>query len=109
MDVSSGPVPVMGKPTVAVADGVVIEADSEWNGGYGTVVKIRHDNGLITVYAHLSALKVTKGQRVSRGQTVGLIGNSGNSFGPHLHFEVIKNGVKVNPIPYFNKKDYYYY
>ena len=100
MDVSSGPVPVMGKPTVAVADGVVIEADSEWNGGYGTVVKIRHDNGLITVYAHLSALKVTKGQRVSRGQTVGLIGNSGNSFGPHLHFEVIKNGVKVNPLNY---------
>ena len=68
--------------------------------GYGNVVKIRHSNGLVTVYAHLQTVKVVTGQYVSRGQTIGLIGNTGYSFGPHLHFEVIKNGVKVNPLNY---------
>lgn len=100
IDISSGPVPVLGKPAVAADSGTVIEASTGWNGGYGTVVKIRHSNGLITVYAHLKELKVSVGQRVSRGQTVGLIGNTGRSFGPHLHFEVIRNGVKVNPLNY---------
>lgn len=100
IDISSGPVPVLGKPAVAADSGTVIEAATGWNGGYGTVVKIRHSNGLITVYAHLSALKVSVGQRVTRGQTIGLIGNTGRSFGPHLHFEVIRNGVKVNPLNY---------
>lgn len=102
IDISSGPVPVLGKPAVAADGGVVIEASTGWNGGYGTVVKIQHSNGLITVYAHLQELKVTKGQKVSAGQTIGLIGNTGRSFGPHLHFEVIKNGVKVNPLNYVN-------
>ena len=100
IDISSGPVPVLGKPCVAADSGTVIEASTGWNGGYGTVVKIRHSNGLITVYAHLKELKVSVGQRVTRGQTVGLIGNTGRSFGPHLHFEVIRNGVKVNPLNY---------
>jgi murein DD-endopeptidase MepM/ murein hydrolase activator NlpD len=98
--ISSGPVPVLGKPAVAADGGTVIEASTGWNGGYGTVVKVRHSNGLITVYAHLKELKVSVGQRVTRGQTVGLIGNTGRSFGPHLHFEVIRNGVKVNPLNY---------
>ena len=100
IDISSGPVPVRGKPAVAADGGVVIEASTGWNGGYGTVVKIQHDNGLITVYAHLQSLSVKKGQKVTRGQQIGLIGNTGYSFGPHLHFEVIKNGVKVNPLNY---------
>ena len=100
IDISSGPVPVLGKPAVAADGGTVIEASTGWNGGYGTVVKIRHSNGLITVYAHLKELKVSVGQRVTRGQTIGLIGNTGRSFGPHLHFEVIRNGVKVNPLNY---------
>lgn len=100
IDISSGPVPVLGKPAVAADGGVVIEASVGWNGGYGNVVKIQHSNGLITVYAHLQTIKVSKGQKVSAGQTIGLIGNSGRSFGPHLHFEVIKNGVKVNPLNY---------
>ena len=91
---------VLGKPAVAADGGVVIQAATGWNGGYGNVVKIRHSNGLITVYAHLQTVKVVTGQSVSRGQTIGLIGNTGYSFGPHLHFEVIKNGVKVNPIYY---------
>ena len=100
IDISSGPVPVLGKPAVAADSGTVIEASTGWNGGYGTVVKVRHSNGLVTVYAHLQTLKVSVGQRVTRGQTVGLIGNTGRSFGPHLHFEVIRNGVKVNPLNY---------
>ncbi len=102
IDISSGPVPVLGKPAVAADGGVVIQASMGWNGGYGNVVKIQHSNGLITVYAHLQSIKVSKGQKVSAGQTIGLIGNSGRSFGPHLHFEVIKNGVKVNPLNYVN-------
>ena len=100
IDISPGPVPVRGKPAVAADGGVVIQAATGWNGGYGTVVKIQHSNGLITVYAHLDSLSVKVGQKVSAGQTVGLIGNTGRSFGPHLHFEVIKNGVKVNPLNY---------
>lgn len=100
IDISSGPVPVLGKPAVAADGGTVIQAANGWNGGYGNVVKIRHSNGLITVYAHLQTVKVVTGQQVSRGQTIGLIGNTGYSFGPHLHFEVIKNGVKVNPSNY---------
>ena len=102
IDISSGGVPVLGKPAVAADSGVVIQAATGWNGGYGTVVKVQHSNGLITVYAHLQTLKVVKGQKVSAGQTIGLIGNTGRSFGPHLHFEVIKNGVKVNPLNYVN-------
>jgi len=100
LDIANGPVKVLGKPAVAADGGTVIQASTGWNGGYGNVVKIQHSNGLITVYAHLLSIKVVKGQQVSRGQTIGLIGNTGRSFGPHLHFEVIKNGVKVNPLNY---------
>ncbi len=100
IDISSGPVPVLGKPCLAADGGVVIQASTGWNGGYGTVVKIRHSNGLITVYAHLQSLNVKQGQQVTRGQQIGKVGNTGRSTGPHLHFEVIKDGVKVNPLNY---------
>ncbi len=100
LDITNGPVPVLGKPAVAADGGVVIQASTGWNGGFGNVVKIRHSNGLVTLYAHLQSIKVVKGQQVSRGQTVGLIGSTGRSTGPHLHFEVIKNGVRVNPLNY---------
>ena len=100
LDITNGPIKVLGKPAVAADGGTVIQASTGWNGGYGNIVKVQHSNGLVTVYAHLQSIKVVKGQQVSRGQTVGLIGNSGRSSGPHLHFEVIKNGVKVNPLKY---------
>ena len=100
LDIANGPVKVFGQAAVAADGGTVIQASTGWNGGYGNVVKIQHSNGLVTVYAHLHAIKVVKGQQVTRGQTIGLIGNTGRSFGPHLHFEVIKNGVKVNPLNY---------
>ena len=100
IDIANGPVKVLGKPAVAADGGTVIQASTGWNGGYGNVVKIQHSNGLVTVYAHLKSINVVSGQQVTRGQTIGLVGSTGRSTGPHLHFEVIKNGVKVNPLNY---------
>ena len=106
-DVSSGPIPVFDKPLLAVDSGTVTFAGR--SGAYGNVVKIRHSNGIVTLYAHMEDIDVSVGQRVSRGQQIGTVGNTGRSTGPHLHFEVIRNGVRVDPAPYFNKNDYYYY
>ena len=98
LDITNGPVKVLGKPAVAADGGTVIHAG--WYYDYGYTVKIQHANGLVTLYAHLQTVKVVKGQQVSRGQTIGLIGSTGRSTGPHLHFEVIKNGVRQNPLNY---------
>lgn len=87
-----------GSPIYATGDGVVIF--SGWQTGYGKVVKIQHDFGFTTVYAHQNKLRVTKGQRVSRGERIGDMGNTGRSSGPHLHYEVVKNGTAVNPMNY---------
>ena len=98
IDIANGPIKVRNKPCVAADGGTVTYAG--WYYGYGKFVKIRHANGLETTYAHLNSISVVKGQQISRGQQVGLIGSTGNSTGPHLHFEVIKNGVRVNPLNY---------
>ena len=98
IDISSGPIPVFNKPCLA-ADGGTVEY-AGWYYGYGKYIKIRHANGLVTTYSHLNTINVVSGQKVSRGQMIGRVGNSGYSTGPHLHFEVIKNGVKVNPLNY---------
>ncbi|MBN2329615.1 MAG: peptidoglycan DD-metalloendopeptidase family protein [Candidatus Omnitrophica bacterium] len=87
-----------GTPVRAVMDGVIIEAG--WQGTLGRYIKIRHSGGFETVYAHNSRIKVRKGQRVKQGQTISLSGNTGRSTGPHLHFEVIKNGKHVDPVQY---------
>ena len=91
---------VNGKSAVSAANGVVIYAS--WYGGYGNTVIIDHGNGITTLYAHGSSIAVSPGQQVQRGQTVLRVGTTGNSTGPHLHFEVRKNGSAVNPMSYFN-------
>jgi murein DD-endopeptidase MepM/ murein hydrolase activator NlpD len=87
-----------GTPIFATADGVVKEAG--WDSGFGRKVTIRHDFGVETVYAHLSGIDVTVGQRVSRGDRIGDMGNSGRSTGTHLHYEVHLNGTPVNPMTF---------
>jgi murein DD-endopeptidase MepM/ murein hydrolase activator NlpD len=68
--------------------------------GYGTLVVVSHGNGISTAYAHMSALLVGEGDTVSQGETIGRIGNEGNSTGPHLHFEVRRDGEPVDPLGY---------
>jgi len=87
-----------GTPIYATGEGVVVHAG--WAGGYGRVIKIRHAMGFETRYAHLSKIRVKKGQRVSRGDRIGDMGNSGRSTGPHLHYEVRIGGKSVNPTTY---------
>lgn len=87
-----------GSPVGAYNSGRVIRAG--WYGGYGKCVDISHGNGIVTRYAHLSTINVSVGQSVERGQSIGRIGSTGRSSGPHLHFEVIVNGVPRNPIGY---------
>jgi len=88
----------IGTPIYAPADGVVTYAG--WSSGYGRLVKIQHEFGIETRYAHQSAIRVKKGQRVSRGDRIGDIGNSGRSTGPHLHYEVRAGGKPINPMIY---------
>jgi murein DD-endopeptidase MepM/ murein hydrolase activator NlpD len=87
-----------GLPIMATGDGTVIEAG--WGNGYGRMVKIRHDFGIETWYAHLSQIRVSAGQRVSRGDRIGDMGNSGRSTGTHLHYEVRIGGTPVNPMSF---------
>lgn len=88
----------LGTPIRAAAAGTVIH--SGWLGGYGNLVVLDHGNGLATAYAHASAILVGVGLQVSQGETVSLVGSTGNSSGPHLHFEVRVNGVAVDPLLY---------
>lgn len=85
----------LGDPIRATADGKVIFAGK--NGGYGNFIKISHGNGYTTSYAHMHRLFVRSGERVTRGQKIGSIGNSGRSTGSHLHYEVNLNGRPINP------------
>lgn len=88
-----------GTPIIATADGVVEKAT--WNsGGYGNHVVINHGNGIKTLYAHMSKVLVRKGQKVRRGQVIGLVGSTGKSVAPHVHYEVYLNGNPVNPLRY---------
>jgi murein DD-endopeptidase MepM/ murein hydrolase activator NlpD len=87
-----------GTPIRAAAAGTVIHAG--WLGGYGNLVVVDHGNGLATAYAHASAILVGVGQQVTQGETVSLVGSTGNSSGPHLHFEVRVNGAAVDPLLY---------
>jgi hypothetical protein len=88
----------IGTPVYAPADGVVSFAG--WSNGYGRLIKVQHANGIETRYGHLNAIRVEVGQRVSRGDRIGDIGNSGRSTGPHLHYEIRVGGEPINPMIY---------
>lgn len=86
----------VGTPVYSTADGVVTHAG--WSGGYGQLIKIQHEFGIETRYAHLSRIRVNVGERVSKGERIGDMGNTGRSTGPHLHYETRVNGNAVNPM-----------
>lgn len=90
----------IGTPIYATGDGVVERADAEAS-GYGNHVVINHGYGYETLYGHMSKILVALGQEVKRGEIIGEVGNTGTSSGPHVHYEVIRNGNKINPISYY--------
>ena len=93
IDIAAG----LGAPVWAASAGTVTIAQGGWNGGYGNVVMIDHNNGYLTVYGHLSLITVSACESVSAGHGIGLAGSTGNSTGPHLHFEIRQNGSAVDP------------
>jgi murein DD-endopeptidase MepM/ murein hydrolase activator NlpD len=90
----------IGTEVYATGDGVVQRADAQAS-GYGNHIRIDHGYGYMTLYGHLSRTKVRPGQKVKRGEVIGYVGNTGKSTGPHLHYEVMKNGEHQNPINYY--------
>ena len=87
-----------GTPIYAWKSGTVTQAS--WNGGYGNFIEIKHSDGTVSRYAHLSKYAISSGQEVHKGQVIGYVGSTGNSTGPHLHFELKINGNFVNPMNY---------
>jgi|AntRauTorckE6833_2_1112554.scaffolds.fasta_scaffold09972_3 murein DD-endopeptidase MepM/ murein hydrolase activator NlpD len=85
-----------GTPVRAVGDGTVVL--SAYSGGYGNKISVRHNGTYTTNYAHLSKYAVSYGDKVKQGQVIGYVGSTGFSTGPHLHYEMVKNGVKINPL-----------
>jgi len=92
-----------GEMVKATAEGTVIQAN--YNGDYGNVVELRHGNGFTTSFAHLQSFNVKIGDRIKRGQVIGLAGNSGRSTGVHLHYELCLNGKPINPAPFLQTAD----
>ena len=97
----AGPI---GTPIYAAADGIVDRAG--WANGYGNLVEIDHGKSIQTRYGHLSAILVTTGQRVHRGDLIARMGSTGRSTGSHLHYEVRIDGHAVNPVPFLQSSDY---
>jgi murein DD-endopeptidase MepM/ murein hydrolase activator NlpD len=93
----------IGTPVLAASDGVVISAGPY--AGYGNMIKLRHSDGTVTLYGHLSSVLVDVGERVWAGDQIAKMGNTGNSTGPHLHFEVLLNGTdRVDPVGWLAKR-----
>ena len=87
--------------TVYASDGGTVTM-AGWNGGYGNCIMIDHGNGYVTLYGHLNYIGVSVGQSVSQGSVIGQVGSTGASTGPHLHFEVLKNGTRIDPEQFFS-------
>ncbi|MGI8537893.1 MAG: M23 family metallopeptidase [Mycobacteriales bacterium] len=92
----------MGAPIRAVTKATVLSAGNE--GGYGRVIRLLHADGTVSVYAHMSTLDVSKGDKVTAGEQIGREGSTGNSSGPHLHFEIRINDAPVNPAPWLAQR-----
>jgi murein DD-endopeptidase MepM/ murein hydrolase activator NlpD len=90
----------IGTEIYATGDGTVLRADADAS-GYGNHVRINHGFGYLTLYGHMSKINVRPGQRVHRGDVIGFVGNTGKSVGPHLHYEVHKNGQPINPVNFY--------
>ncbi len=90
----------IGTEIYSTGDGVVERADSDAS-GYGNHVRINHGYGYLTLYGHMSKINVRQGQRVKRGEIIGLVGSTGKSTGPHLHYEVHKDGEVLNPVNFY--------
>jgi murein DD-endopeptidase MepM/ murein hydrolase activator NlpD len=90
----------VGTEIYATGDGIVVRADADAS-GYGNHVRINHGYGYLTLYGHMSKISVRPGQRVKRGDVIGLVGNTGKSVGPHLHYEVQKNNEAINPVNFY--------
>ena len=88
-----------GAEIIAADDGTVVHAG--WMGGYGNCIMIDHGNGYTTLYAHLSSIAVSSGSTVSRGNTIGYVGSTGVSTGPHLHYEVRQGGATTDPMAFY--------
>jgi murein DD-endopeptidase MepM/ murein hydrolase activator NlpD len=97
---------VRGTPVLATASGRVIKvvSNSSLQAGYGNYVEVNHGNNIITRYAHLEEVRVKLGQKVSKGSVIATVGSSGGSVAPHLHYEIIRSGEAVNPLPYMMEK-----
>ena len=94
----------IGTEVYATGDGTVSTVETSYS-GYGKHVKIDHGFGYVTTYAHMSKFNVKVGQKVKRGDIIGFVGTTGISTGPHLHYEVVKKGQKVNPQLYYFQED----
>jgi murein DD-endopeptidase MepM/ murein hydrolase activator NlpD len=90
----------IGTEIYSTGDGVVERANSDAS-GYGNHVRINHGYGYLTLYGHMSKINVRQGQRVKRGEIIGLVGSTGKSTGPHLHYEVHKDGEVLNPVNFY--------
>ena len=89
-------------PVYATGNGIVKRADNRY--GFGNHIRIDHGFGFISLYAHLNKYNVRRGQKVKRGDIIDFVGNTGQSVGPHLHYEIYKDGVRINPLNFYYGK-----
>tara|TARA_B100000900_G_scaffold95051_1_gene78159 strand:- start:1488 stop:2465 length:978 start_codon:yes stop_codon:yes gene_type:complete len=91
---------VRGTPVYATGNGIIKRVDNR-SAGFGKHIRIDHGFGYVSIYAHLDKYNVKRGQKVKRGQIIGFVGNTGRSVAPHLHYEIVKDGKKINPINFY--------